>query len=170
MTPDPKTYDELAQNVLRDYLRSAVIIDDQWPETAVGEAGVDEADESMLVDDSNPDDIGMEDVAEPAVDVSPPRPVDNLEDARLLAELQRSLLQAGLIACGFRYTHQARDTAIDLARRADIVVLDWHLADDDGADALAILEKLRGNELRFICIFTGHGRIPEVRHALEDYL
>ncbi len=170
MTLEPETYDDLAQSVLRDYLRSAVIIDDQWPETVGGEADVDELDESMLVTDEIPDDVGIENVGDPARDIPPPRPADNPKDARLLADLQRALLQEGLLACGFRYTHQNRKVAVALARRADIVVLDWHLVDDDGADALAILEELRDNELRFVCIFTGHGRIQEVRQALEDRL
>jgi CheY-like chemotaxis protein len=170
MTPSPQTYDELAQNVLRDYLRSAVIIDDQWPEMAVGEADVDEPDESPLVDDEVSEDVVTEEFEKSVSDVPPSRPPDNLEDARLLGKLQYSLLQEGLLACGFRYTHQARDIAIELARRADIVVLDWHLVGDDGADALAILQKLQGNELRFVCIFTGHGRIGDVRHTLEKRL
>ena len=168
MTSEPRTYDELAQNVLRDYLRSAVIIDDQWPEAAWDEPALSSLDESELVEDKIPDDVEDEDVGRPPMEVLPPRPSKNREDARLLADLQRSLLQEGLLACGFRYTHEARDVAIDLARRADIVVLDWHLVDDDGDDALTILEELRGNELRFVCIFTGHGRIEEVRKALED--
>ncbi len=169
MTPDPKTFDELAQNVLRGYLRSAVIIDDQWPETVVGEAVVDEIDESTFVASEIPDGVGMEEIGDPAEDMPPPRPADNPEDARLLADLQRALLQEGLLACGFRYTHQDRKVAVALARRADVVVLDWHLVDDDGADALAILEELRrDNELRFVFIFTGHGRIQEVREALKN--
>lgn len=168
MTPSPTTYDELAQCVLRGYLRSAVIIDDQWPETVIGEEHTDDIDESALIEDRVPEDGTDEPFAQAASDAPPLRPPDNPEDARLLAELQQSLLRSGLLACGFRYTHQARDIAVELARRADIVVLDWHLIEDDGADALDILEQLRGNGLRFVCIFTGYGRIGEVSHALRD--
>jgi hypothetical protein len=168
MAPTPSTYDELAQEVLRGYLRSAVIIDDQWPEIVIGAESVEEPDESAFIDDRIPADI--EAVESAVSDVPPSRPPDNPRDAQLLADLQRSLLREGLLACGFRYTHQARCVAIELARRADIVVLDWDLANDDGADALVILQELRGNELRFVCIFTGHGKISLVRHAVEECL
>lgn len=190
MTPQPETYDQLAQGVLKDYLRSAVIIDDQWPEATAEKAdseaeprettpkeaettpeggAEDELDESPLIDDQLADDFDEGDTT-PAEAVEPSSPQNNPDDARLLAELRRSLVREGLLACGFRYTHQERHIAIELARRADIVVLDWHLVDDDGAEALAILEELQKDALRFVCIFTGHGRIPEVRKALEDRL
>lgn len=169
MITNPKSYDDLARDVIRDYVRSAVIIDDQWPEPGVGESLAEEPpDESGLVDDEIPEvAIGRVDDSE---DLAPTRPADNEQDALLLIDLQQSLLTEGLIACGFRYTHKVRDKAIELARRADIVVLDWHLTGDDGTDALEILRELLGNELRFICIFTGHGSVAEVRQTLNDQL
>lgn len=169
MASEPSTYQELAKAVLRDYLRSAVIIDDQWRDSAndLEEGGIDESDliaDEWIDDGLSPYPDGTQG------DLAPPRPVHNIEDTRLLVGLQQALVGAGLLACGFRYTRQARSTAIELARRADIVVLDWHLAGDDGAEALKILADLRGNDLTFVCIFTGHGRVQEVRQALLEQL
>lgn len=170
MVTEPQSYNELAQHILRDYLRSAVIIDDQWPEPANSEPAVTVLDESSLVEEAIEETPQGEEGGDFSEDLMQPRPRENREDAQLLADLQRSLLREGLLTCGFRFTHQTIDAAIRLARRADIVVLDWHLTADDGADALKILEALKGDDLRFVCIFTGHGRVPEVRHALENSL
>lgn len=167
MDTDLHDYAELAHNILRKYLRSAIIIDDQWPDAQVAEADIDEPDESDLIEDEDPLELTDEAFTPTAL---VPKPESNPADARLLAELQKSLLQDGLLACGFRYRHQDRDLAVSLAQSADMVVLDWHLVGDDGAEALSILDRLVGNELRFICIFTGHGRVGEIRLALEGRL
>lgn len=165
MRPSPETFDELAQSVLRNYLRSALIIDDQWPEGPVSDLKAETPDESALIDDQSPDSIEPSPVSDPTQTSRPP---DNPEDAQLLTKLQRALLKAGLLATGIRYSSQNRDLATRLASCADIVVLDWHLVGDEGSEAIEILKELQGQDLRFICIFTGHGRISEIRRTLEN--
>jgi len=174
MSSEPSTYNELAQGIIRDYLRSAVIIDDHWPEPEYASADQEESDAA-----SEEDDRELEEDDDGSV---PPDPgalssltAGNKDDEELLSGLHRSLVESGLLACGIRYTQQERDKAIRLAQNADIVVLDWHLVGDDGAEALQILENLRSNEarrqeLRFVCVFTGHGRIAEVRNEIEKRL
>ena len=65
MRPSPETFDELAQSVLRNYLRSALIIDDQWPEGPVSDLKAETPDESALIDDQSPDSIEPSPVSDP---------------------------------------------------------------------------------------------------------
>ncbi|MEM9291854.1 MAG: response regulator receiver domain [Acidobacteriota bacterium] len=177
MRPEPSTYDELAQSIIRDYLRSAVIIDDHWPDqfgsAVAGDAST--TDESSLIEDQIPEYLEEEEL-EKLVTEFPLRRQRSGEDpdANLLSKIHHTLIETGLLTCGLRYIQNDRDKAIRLAQSADIVVLDWHLVDDDGAEALEILRALKGDHsqgqaLRFVCIFTGNAKISEVRTRLNTF-
>jgi CheY-like chemotaxis protein len=154
----------IGQSVFRDYIRSAVIIDDRWPEDELALNDDDLGNLDLLAGAVPQDDIYAVNLALTG-EVAKPVP-DDAVDAEVLERLRRELLRQGILACGLRYQQRDRTTAIRLARSADIVVLDWHLVDDDGAEALEILRPLMGDCIRFVCIWTGHGRVEEVRSRL----
>ena len=161
------SFAQISQAVFRDYIRSAVIIDDEWPEHEILISD-DEVDESNSIAEETEDDYidGVEAALSSEATVPPEAPSAEGLDARILGRLRHALLRQGVLTCGLRYQRKDRKTAIDLARRADIVVLDWHLVRDDGAEALEILKELQGDALRFVCIWTGHGRAEVVKEML----
>lgn len=62
---------------------------------------------------------------------------------------------------------------VDLSvKRADIVILDWQLNDDNGQRTLAILESIlkkdAGKRLRLIAIYTGEQRISEIGQIILE--
>lgn len=62
---------------------------------------------------------------------------------------------------------------VDLSvKRADIVILDWQLNDDNGQRTLAILENIlkedAGKRLRLIAIYTGEQRISEIGQIILE--
>ncbi|MCP4678891.1 MAG: hypothetical protein GY854_26065, partial [Deltaproteobacteria bacterium] len=166
-----ESFAQISQAIFRDYIRSAVIIDDQWPEheVVINDAELDESD---LIADSEEDD--EPDIAESGLTgkATRPRQAPSVEelDVEILGGLRRALLREGVLTCGLRYQQEYRRTAIELARRADIVVLDWDLGSGNGDEALKILKELQGDSLRFVCIYTHWGRLEEVREILIENL
>jgi hypothetical protein len=164
------SFAEIGQEVFREYVRSAVIIDDQWPENVFTEEEPEVLEEVNGVEDHEPD---VDDADLAGIAVSPRgifrADIGPNDDGKFLSDLQRALLRDGVLTCGLRYQQTGRDTAVSLARSADIVVLDWDLVHDDGTEALEILGRL-GEPLRFICILTGQDEVKAIRKKLETAL
>jgi hypothetical protein len=161
-------FSTLSQSVIRTFVRSALIIDDRWPDQGLTSFEQDLGQEDLLAGVIPENES---DTTEPTLTGEVARPLANDDtDAVLLDQLRQCLLNEGILACGLRYRQTDRNSAIALARRADIVVLDWHLIDDDGAEALEILRSLLGDCLRFVCIWTGRGRTEQVRVSLIQAL
>jgi hypothetical protein len=159
-----ESFSEISESVFRDYIRSAVIIDDHWPEHEIV-IGDEQADESELV--AEEDDLEVATTGHGDGSMASPRSstVDEM-DAEILARLRHALIREGVLACGLRYQRRHRDVAVKLARCADIVVLDWNLSSDNGEEALEILKELQGDSLRFVCIWTGQDRARQVREMV----
>lgn len=166
-----ENFADISQAVFRDYVRSAVIIDDEWPEYEILISD-NQADESESIAEAEEGEE-LDTVAAALSDKAarpPEAPSVEQLDAEILGRLRHALLREGVLTCGLRYQRKDRGTAIELARRADIVVLDWHLVGADGAEALEILKELLGDSLRFVCIWTGRGRAAEVKEQLIESL
>ena len=58
--------------------------------------------------------------------------------------------------------------------RADILVLDWKLGDDDGTHALDLITQIlsgdRGDRLRLITVYTGESNLPEIGETIATHL
>ena len=65
----------------------------------------------------------------------------------------------------------AVETVIPVAKRADLVIVDWHLHDDDGKKALTLLKDILKNDdvrrLRLIAVYTGEEKISKIRIVLS---
>ena len=177
-------YHEMAREVVRSYLRSAVIIDDEWPgEPSAAEERADEIDESHLVTESEAEEPHRPDRGGLAVVETPvPPPWEGVAASKdgpapgvdpCLRRIRDEVVRRGLLACGFRYEGpRSRETAIRLARRADIVLLDWQLGEGDGGEeAIEILRQMRKRgSLAFVFVFTRAARPREVRALLAQAL
>ncbi len=68
-----------------------------------------------------------------------------------------------------------RQSAMEVMRQADIVVLDWLLQDGDSQHALRLLhdlldEEVDRNSLRLVAIYTGEARLEDICTAVVDEL
>ena len=65
-------------------------------------------------------------------------------------------------------------TVLPAARRADIVILDWQLHDDDGAKTIELLKNLlqdsEAGRLRLIAIYTGENDLKEIQASIKREL
>lgn len=162
-----KAFDDLASQVLYDFVRSVLIIDDQWFDGGPDSFPLDDDDESALVVEpaEDEDEVYLDEaVPEPPV-AAIPRPAKY--DTDLLA-IRDAVQGQGILFSGFRYESPEQfDQALRLAQKADILILDWELLHDDGAEACKLIKELvaRG-ALRFICIFTAHDNPDAVRLAI----
>ena len=68
----------------------------------------------------------------------------------------------------------AAATVVPAARRADMVILDWQLHQDDGEKTLELLKKLLKDDevgrLRLIAIYTGESDILGIRESIKQAL
>ena len=68
----------------------------------------------------------------------------------------------------------AADTVLPASRRADMVILDWQLHQDNGEKTLELLKKLLKDDdvgrLRLIAIYTGESNLPQIGETLKEEL
>jgi hypothetical protein len=161
------TFQEMSKEIFRAYVRSALIIDDQWPEREVVEGDSETGELDLLPEQTDEAELDVYETDLAAEGRVPPIPSNKDEiDAAMLGELRRALMLEGVLTCGLRYRQTDRGIAIELAKRADMVVLDWHLVNDEGDEAIKVLGPLLGECLRFVCIWTGQGKVSQVKERL----
>lgn len=177
-----QVFDDLARQVVRDFIRTVVLIDDEWPERRQ-EADNEEAPaegESKALTEAPQEKLGVAAGAAPA---SAPEadeiasesqgevlvPPNRTREAGLeLLDVERAVLEGGVLFSGFRYTAAREGAAILLARKSDVVILDWELLSDGGHAALRILRVLSSTGLHFVCIFTGHDKPSTVKEQISS--
>ncbi len=182
-------FKERAYSVVRDFIRTVLIIDDDWPDgtepipgdtlPAPADAFLPptsamSAEESADGQLSEPGGNGSE---ETPLMVPPALFSKEAPDSGqwTLLKIGSAVTKSGALFCGMRYAgaplDDLRRTAIELARRADVLILDWHLVGMVSDDALAIIKSLHDDGgLRFVCIYTGQERIGDVRAAIETHV
>jgi len=152
----PSDFDERCREIARRFLVSAVIVDDEpsYPKTEQAKKGREPGRADQPVDDEN--ELGS-------------RSRQSLDAGAITG----SFSKAGLI-CGV--VKPARDRDIDAAavKRADLVVIDWQLHNDDGKRALnlinSILEGDQGQRLRLIAVYTGKSEIEKIGREIVQFL
>jgi len=194
-----QTFQKMTAGIIREYVRSLLYIDDEWPDLAeISEKG--EPDESELIPEIDAEDIdvsagqdGKGMFGEPAFkpeagtksgssissagrkdqdfEAKPKKLRATLRGDASLLEFERAVKKEGILFSGITYRKKEHhNLVVDLASRADIVVLDWELASDDGLEAIWILQQLIGMGLRFICIFTQKERLHEIMKHIKKEL
>lgn len=156
-----------AREVVRDFVRSAVMIDDQWPETHA--ADLSEIDDALV--HNAPNVIALDGTSEISAlghaDASAgPAPVN--EELR---KVEKSFVDEGVPFCGQRYTRARHDKLLKLLLRSDIAVLDWNLTSTDaGVVALQLLAGIAADTTgpRIVVIFTGQRQALDVKKAIVE--
>ncbi|GBC59595.1 hypothetical protein DENIS_0534 [Desulfonema ishimotonii] len=183
-------FQQTSENIVKDYIRSVLFVDDDWPEDNPQKKVSDSTrefseslqsddsvsaydsetitDESDLIDDEASEDI---DAASSEQDKFPDMP-SAAANSQLLG-FKESVTGEGIIFQGIAYRKSHHEKIIvDLASRADIVVFDWELVwKDKGRETLSILQELvNKGGLRFICIFTNKQRVHEIKERIKERL
>ena len=151
----PSDFDDRCREIARRFLVSAVVVDDE-PYYAAEQVGSlrtpSRADQT--VDDEKP--AGRGD--------------GQSLDAGAITE---SFSNVGLI-CGV--VKPADDGHVDVAvvKRADLLVIDWQLHDDDGERALRLINSIldgdQGQRLRLIAVYTGEPYIVGIGERINEKL
>lgn len=166
-------FDDEAKQVVRDFVRSVLLIDDDWPDRGNPETvEVVAAPASVFVDPAAADDSLSDGSSAGATEGLPPR-TEHADSLRLL-QIEKVVLKSGALFSGFRYGSSSNGNpaelqrlACRLAQRADVVILDWHLVGTSFAEALSIVEHLYNDKgLHFICVYTGQEQVSEVRESI----
>lgn len=187
-------FSKRAEKVVRDYLGTMVLLDDQWPENVIlkqeeettpatattdDEKSTEEVTpEEVLEDESNHDDEAFEELdADEITDSYQETPVpdtqEHLSDDIELLEIEKVAISEGIIFSALKYNAEKRENACLLVNRADILVLDWNLlGTDDGAESIVILKHLAQNVggPRFVYIFTGKSEYSDIVEEISTSL
>jgi hypothetical protein len=160
------SFDEITKNLAESFLQTVVVVDD--------EAYLRPSDVSRpLVAEGGPQ---TEQLVEPGPRGQPDIVVDNPPDDARPASTSHQLDAKVLIdsfalkglVCAVLTPGKGEDLALNTlnaAQRADVVVLDWQLSNDDGVKAISIIKRLieedtkRGGRLRFVIVYTGEGNL-----------
>jgi hypothetical protein len=152
------TLTDHTRDALRSYLRTAIAFDDRFSMDEPDVIGEVSEPTGRIDDDS----IGLPSAA----------------DAPLVVEhLVRGFAQLGVVCAVHNPVASGNEKErlsswyVDLARDADITVVDWKIADhDDGALALDLIERLTEDaaELQIVVVYTGHAADADVSEKLDS--
>jgi hypothetical protein len=164
------SYGEIADQTIRSFLKAVVLIDDHWLE-AQNVPVLESIDDSQL--NLEPQTIPLQegvDSTNTAQDKEISTVTTSITDPAYLREIGSEIVKQGYLFTGFAYTDTLSKTALNLASKADILILDWHLGNVDSRPALALLEELKTTSSpRFIFILTEQD-LDEVRKKIIERL
>lgn len=163
-------YEEIADRTIRNFIKAVVLIDDHWSE-AQSAPIINEIDSTQL--DLEPQTFLPQESSDETTTTNVQ--VNSSEstiqtDPAYLREIGTEITQQGFLFTGFAYTDALRETATNLAKKSDILILDWYLGSADPRPALDLLEDLKKSGCpRFIFILTDQ-ELDEVRRQIIEQL
>jgi hypothetical protein len=162
------SYDEIANRTIRKFIKAVVLIDDHWSETRDVPISGD-FDPTQLNLDTQPipsqEDV---DLANTTQNEGNSTTSESFADPDYLRDIGKEITDQGFLFTGFAYTDAQSETALNLASKSDILILDWYLGSADSRPALDLLEELKeAGSPRFIFILTDHD-LAEVRRQLNE--
>lgn len=149
-------YQERSRKLARRFLQTAVVVDDEAY-------------------------MGSEQDNEPREEVVPPSRTSGQNDQEPVQRRSQHSLDAGSVIDSFSQLGvicgviRPTGSALEAMRKADIVVLDWFLRDDDSQYTLNLLGNLLAgesdrNSLRLVSIYTGEAQLEKVCAGVVDKL
>lgn len=164
-------YSEIADKTIRDFLKAVVLIDDHWSEAQ--NAPVFEVKDLTQIN-IEPQTIMpgtvVGDTSTTQVNDNPAPALPIPTDPAYLREIGSEITKHGFLFTGFSYTDAQKETALKLASKSDILILDWHLGAVDSRPALLLLDELKSTGApRFIFILTDQ-ELGGVRKTIIDHL
>ena len=152
--------DEHCRRIVRDFLLTAVVVDDELSASAGPQVHGDLA---------PPDQRSSNRPTQTVAQDHPSRPLN-------VDPITWSFARHGMV-CGVVAPQQGQGDLQALAKavaRADIVILDWRLSRQSGADALPLLERIikadQPGRLRLIAFYTGEPDQQDIRRQIADCL
>ena len=171
-----------ADEVVRDYVSTMVLVDDQWPEHGLlPPIPLEELSDVPEVDEGSRASTWSEKEKNDSVYGHPPvaTPTEAPDSEPQLLDIEKDAIDKGIVFTGLRFDRKKRQLAQELAREADVLVLDWNLlGTDEGAEALDMIETLARDPRspKFVYIFTGktdrenaRARITERIKSTDNY-
>ena len=159
------TFRDLSKEVVERFLHTVVVLDDgAFIEPETTPVVVREPDETTSV----PEDEHRETALEASGGV-----VHTLDGQALITKFATLGLVCAVLAP--RVDEDASDATLRASRRADIVIIDWHLG-DEGKKALNIILRLikedtaAGGRLRMIVVYTASTDLEAVRDRVSNEL
>ncbi len=170
MAPTPSSIEDYSIGIISKFLQTVVVVDDQAflrdPE---------ETQTTLLV----PPEIGSA-INESALEGDPIQPSDKMHNlnAKILID---AFADRGLV-CSIivpeNETEPFSERTLKVARRSDLVVLDWQINKDDGEHTKSIIkgiiqqdkEQIDKGRIRLIAVYTGEPKIEEIADSIADML
>jgi hypothetical protein len=164
------SYAEVADQAIRNFLKAVVLIDDHWSEAQSAPVAEEiDPDQVNLDPQSIPPQDGVDSTG-PAPSEAAPAALTSITDPAYLRKIGDEVISQGLLFTGFAYRDALSATALKLASKADILILDWYLGTEDSRPALDLLESLKDTgSPRFIFILTDKD-LAEVRKQIGERL
>ncbi len=163
MNAHPPTVDDRAVEIARSFLQTAVVVDD--------EAYSDSRRRTEP-------DTGAQQPAGRGVSADLEEPPEDPKELPAQPLLE-AFAKRGLI-CSFiapPATEEALTALVHIARRADLLVLDWVMGDGGGQTAIDLISKMvaadtdeHSQRLRAVAIYTGEDDIPGIAVQLQERL
>lgn len=163
-----ESYRDFAQRIAGEFLQTVVVVDNEAQFAPVDELN------SELAPPSSRGDAAEIELPLPEASIEPREPLRNTLDAKVLND---AFALSGLI-CSVLRPNEGQDIAKEMlavARRADIVILDWKLF-DQGEKATDIISQIRTADeirlerLRLIAVYTGEPSLQPIRDSVKARL
>ena len=168
-TKEPTSFAHLTKEVVRTFLETAVVLDDgafMSPPTVVEDVNEPNTNSDSGDPDSDSD-------ATPIAD-SDDQPSNSLDAQALMTNFATHGMVCSVLAPW--KDDDGTHPTVNVSRRADIVILDWELEDDQGEQATRIIREIldhdasAGGRLRLIAVYTAHQRLDPIRDAVANHL
>jgi len=168
------TYKDLANDIIKDFIKAVVLIDDHWSTQN------NNIDETQQLDPSSTK-LNTEDQSIPpgnddkivnaeSENKTPTTP-QKTTDSAYLKEIENSITNQGFLFTGYAYTDASSNTAFKLAAKADILILDWFLGTESSAQALDLLKSIgKMGAPRFVFILTDQTDFDVIKNQIAKHL
>lgn len=168
-----------SKEIVEGFLQTAIIVDDGADFNAEIESkphsGLTPASESPLKQAKKAKDDKSKSV-KPSEHNPEEKTTHRLDAKKVIDSFARKGIVCSVICFEEEDREKLTDTLHNLAKCADILVLDWSLQKDNGQKALEIIKKLASEsiekpvELRLIAIYTGTPNINEISQQVRQIL
>lgn len=169
------SYSQLADQIIKGFIKAFVLIDDHWSESQVSIPSevTDSGQIDVSVQSVPPAEIieSSEENSEIGAPSTPATTQAPTTDPAYLRDIGKKITEEGFLFTGFSYTEARKDTAFNLASKSDVLILDWLLGNGDPEPALDLLMKLKETgSPRFIFILTNQTDLGQVREKITERL
>lgn len=169
MTMMQSSIDMLAKQIISNFIEAIVLIDDHWSEAenALGPLSLDTTQLNL-----DPQSIALQEgvdststIRDEVISTSS----TSTTDPAYLREIGKEITHQGFLFTGFQYTDARMDTAVKLASKSDILILDWFLGTGNPAPAIELLKSIKDSgSPRFVFILTDQTDFTQIKELISN--